>query len=175
MASMMVRYEVEGLLRWGVLASPLPTRPEEAIEVVELLTEAATTGALIATLEKNPGLAEQGRRVALSAQDLLSPITTDATLLCQGLNYWPHAAEAGLRERKQNLLFVKASSSLSGPYDDIVRPAGVELLDYEVEVGIVLRKNLTAGTIVDERDIGNGEEGANAEIGESASMASLDG
>jgi 2-keto-4-pentenoate hydratase/2-oxohepta-3-ene-1,7-dioic acid hydratase in catechol pathway len=49
----------------------------------------------------------------------------------------------------------RQSSSLSGPYDDIVRPAAVELLDYEVEVGIVLRKDLTAGTIVDDDNVGS--------------------
>ena len=154
MASMIVRYEVQGLLRWGVLSSPAPTRPDDAIEVIEVPTEAATTSALLATLERDPRSVEHGGRVPLIAKDLLSPITADSTLLCQGLNYWAHAAEAGHRERKQNLLFAKASSSLSGPYDDIVRPAAVELLDYEVEVGIVLREDLTAGTIVDDDNIG---------------------
>ena len=155
MASMIVRYEDQGLLRWGVLTSPPPSRPDDVIEVVEVATEAGTTNGLLAALESDRRLAEQGRRLQISAKDLLSPITTDATLLCQGLNYGAHAAEAGHRERKQNLLFVKASSSLSGPYDDIVRPAGVELLDYEVEVGIVLRNDLTAGTIVVDENIGS--------------------
>jgi 2-keto-4-pentenoate hydratase/2-oxohepta-3-ene-1,7-dioic acid hydratase in catechol pathway len=154
-ASMIVRYEVQGLLRWGVLTSPAPTNPDDAIEVIEVPTEVVTTSALLATLESDPLSVNRGIRVPLIARDLLSPITANSTLLCQGLNYWAHAAEAGHRERKQNLLFAKASSSLSGPYDDIVRPAGVELLDYEVEVGIVLRKDLTAGTVVDDDNIGS--------------------
>jgi len=55
--------------------------------------------------------------------------------------------------RKSNLLFAKASSSICGPYDDIVRPSVVELLDYEVEFALVLRGHLSENSQVTEANI----------------------
>ena len=75
----------------------------------------------------------------MAASQLLSPVTGDAQVFAQGLNYQDHAAEAQQHVRRSNLIFAKASSSLTGPFSPIVRPAEVELLDYEVELGIVLR------------------------------------
>src|SRR6202040_4257213 len=57
--------------------------------------------------------------------------------------------------RKSNLIFSKASSSLTGPYNDIVRPASVQLLDYEVEFGVVLRKTLTEPIEITDSKIGD--------------------
>ncbi|MFM0341777.1 fumarylacetoacetate hydrolase family protein [Paraburkholderia fungorum] len=157
MAVMILRYRDEaGVLRWGRLASQPPTAPDDVIEVVDLAIDGnLSTGELITEFDRNPEVFEHGQSKQIKAKSLQSPVTSDATLVCQGLNYADHAAEAGHHERKQNLLFVKASSSLSGPYDDIVRPAGVELLDYEVEVGIVLRAKLGTSASVDNSNIGS--------------------
>jgi 2-keto-4-pentenoate hydratase/2-oxohepta-3-ene-1,7-dioic acid hydratase in catechol pathway len=56
-------------------------------------------------------------------------------------------------DRAFNLLFTKSTASLSGPHDDIVRPAHVRLLDYEVELGIVLGKALTGPTEVTDENL----------------------
>jgi 2-keto-4-pentenoate hydratase/2-oxohepta-3-ene-1,7-dioic acid hydratase in catechol pathway len=74
--------------------------------------------------------------------------------VCQGLNYQEHAAEAQQATRRSNLIFAKASSSLSAPFGPIVRPSDVQLLDYEVEIGLVLRTALTAGAQVTDDNIG---------------------
>jgi len=155
MGSMIVRFTSAAGARWGVLVSKAPTRAEDEIEVVEIKTDAVTTGQLITALENGLALPQDGERRTLRASTLLSPVTTDATLVCQGLNYGTHVTETGVGERKKNLFFNKASSSLSGPYQDIVRPAEVELLDYEVEVGIVLRRDLKAGDVVTKDTLGN--------------------
>ena len=42
-----------------------------------------------------------------------------------------------------NALFTKASSCLAGPHDDVVRPAHVQLLDYEIELGLVMKRSVT--------------------------------
>jgi len=157
-----VRYLDEaGVLRWGRLTSQSPTAPEDVIEVIDLAIDGnASTGELISEFDRNPQTFERGQSKRIKAKSLQSPVTNDATLICQGLNYSDHAAEAGHHQRKQNLLFAKASASLSGPYDDIIRPAGVELLDYEVEVGIVLRTKLGVGDTVDNGNIGSYVAGA---------------
>lgn len=71
---------------------------------------------------------------------LLSPVTTDAQIVCQGKNYPGHLKETGVRPKDKgfNLLFTKASSALTGARGAIERPAGVRLLDYEIELGLVL-------------------------------------
>ncbi len=155
MAQLIVRYADANQIAWGRLTSAAPAQPTDTLEIVAIATDATTTGGLIAELEHNPGLARRGEPKTILASQLLSPVTGDATLICQGLNYRDHAAEAGHHVRKENLIFAKASSSLSGPYADIVRPSHVELLDYEVEVGVVLRKDIASGAVVDEDNVGS--------------------
>ena len=57
---------------------------------------------------------------------------------CVGLNYVKHAEETGAKIPKEPILFWKATSALSGPFDPIVVPKGSDALDYEVELGIVI-------------------------------------
>ncbi|WP_176599075.1 MULTISPECIES: fumarylacetoacetate hydrolase family protein [Sphingobium] len=160
MPNLIVRFQDAAAPRWGALTSTAPGRPEDIIEVVPIATDATTTAGLIAAIDADPALPTREEPVRIAAATLLSPVTSDATLVCQGLNYREHAAEAGHHERKANLFFAKASSSLTGPYADIVRPAGVELLDYEIEVGIVLRRAIKAGEVVTSETIGSYVAGA---------------
>ncbi|THD84562.1 FAA hydrolase family protein [Aliigemmobacter aestuarii] len=55
-----------------------------------------------------------------------------------GLNYAKHAAETGMEPPKEPILFSKAASSLSGPFDPVVIPRGSEKTDWEVELGVVI-------------------------------------
>ena len=59
-------------------------------------------------------------------------------LLCVGLNYSDHAAEAGMEVPGEPVLFMKATSSICGPFDDVVIPRGSVKTDWEVELGIVV-------------------------------------
>jgi 2-keto-4-pentenoate hydratase/2-oxohepta-3-ene-1,7-dioic acid hydratase in catechol pathway len=79
----------------------------------------------------------------------LSPLVGATQLFAQGLNYATHRAESGLDEAAddaENLIFSKASSSLTGAFHPIVRPKGCELLDYEIELGIVLKADIGEAT-----------------------------
>jgi len=58
--------------------------------------------------------------------------------ICIGLNYADHAAEAGLAVPSEPVVFMKASSAIVGPDDDVLIPRGSEKTDWEVELGIVI-------------------------------------
>ena len=58
-------------------------------------------------------------------------------LVCVGLNYRDHAAESGNPIPKEPILFMKATTSISGPNDNVVIPKGSHKTDWEVELGIV--------------------------------------
>jgi len=58
--------------------------------------------------------------------------------ICVGLNYADHAAETGAQIPKEPILFMKATSSLNGPHDDVMLPKGSQKSDWEVELGIVI-------------------------------------
>lgn len=58
--------------------------------------------------------------------------------VCAGLNYSDHAAETGAAVPREPILFMKATSSISGPNDDIVLPRGSLKTDWEVELGLVI-------------------------------------
>ena len=82
--------------------------------------------------------------------ELLSPIPTPSQIICQGVNYSVHRQETGMDEQKPpfNMIFSKAPSSICGPNDAIIRPQNVKLLDYEIELGLVIRKKITQDTVV---------------------------
>ena len=61
-------------------------------------------------------------------------------IVCIGLNYSDHAAEAGMELPSEPVLFMKATSAISGPNDPIQIPRGAEKTDWEVELAIVIGK-----------------------------------
>lgn len=60
--------------------------------------------------------------------------------MCIGLNYSDHAEEAGMALPEHPILFMKATSAIAGPEDDIVIPRGAQAVDWEVELGVVIGK-----------------------------------
>ncbi len=67
-----------------------------------------------------------------------SCVASTPTFHCVGLNYRMHAEEAGMEIPSEPILFNKAASALSGPYDNVIRPKDSKKLDYEVELGVVI-------------------------------------
>jgi 2-keto-4-pentenoate hydratase/2-oxohepta-3-ene-1,7-dioic acid hydratase in catechol pathway len=61
--------------------------------------------------------------------------------LCIGLNYADHAAESNLPVPEEPVLFMKATSAVIGPNDQVLKPRGATKLDWEVELGIVIGKS----------------------------------
>jgi 2-keto-4-pentenoate hydratase/2-oxohepta-3-ene-1,7-dioic acid hydratase in catechol pathway len=59
-------------------------------------------------------------------------------IVCVGLNYRDHAEETGTELPKEPVLFMKATSAIAGPNDDVRLPKGAENGDWEVELGVVI-------------------------------------
>ncbi|MDC6161197.1 fumarylacetoacetate hydrolase family protein [Achromobacter xylosoxidans] len=68
------------------------------------------------------------------------PVNGVGKIVCVGLNYADHAAESGLPVPAEPVLFLKPSSSLSGPNDPVIIPRGSVKTDWEVELGVVIGK-----------------------------------
>jgi 2,4-diketo-3-deoxy-L-fuconate hydrolase len=69
-----------------------------------------------------------------------SPIARPSKIICIGLNYADHAKETGATPPPEPVIFLKATSSLSGPGDDIILPRDSKKTDWEVELAVVIKK-----------------------------------
>ena len=69
-----------------------------------------------------------------------APVAGTGKMICIGLNYSDHAAETGSALPKEPMIFMKATSAISGPNDTIELPRGSTHTDWEVELGIVIGK-----------------------------------
>jgi 2-keto-4-pentenoate hydratase/2-oxohepta-3-ene-1,7-dioic acid hydratase in catechol pathway len=58
--------------------------------------------------------------------------------ICIGLNYSDHAAESGMAVPAEPVVFMKATSAICGPYDNVIIPRASEKTDWEVELGVVI-------------------------------------
>lgn len=68
------------------------------------------------------------------------PVVRPSKIICVGLNYSLHAKESGMEVPAQPVIFMKATSSLAGPNDDIIIPRNSVKTDWEVELAVVIGK-----------------------------------
>ncbi|MDO3384938.1 fumarylacetoacetate hydrolase family protein [Gilvimarinus sp. SDUM040013] len=61
--------------------------------------------------------------------------------ICIGLNYVDHCEETGAAVPEEPVVFMKATSAITGPNDGVIKPKGSEKLDWEVEMGIVIGRD----------------------------------
>jgi len=112
-------------------------------------TRAATTAELLDDLDAIRAAREATDWTPVSELQLISPVTAPCRVVAQMVNFASHARESNIDpERVSATFFRKSSGSISGPYDDIVKPAHVRLLDYEVEIGIVFGAAVPVGTTI---------------------------
>ncbi|GAA5481944.1 fumarylacetoacetate hydrolase family protein [Haloferula sargassicola] len=78
------------------------------------------------------------------------PIDRPSKIVCIGKNYLDHAKEFGEGIPTEPVLFMKATTAWSGPTDDVLRPAGSDRLDYEVELAVVIGKTVSGIVSEDE-------------------------
>lgn len=112
-------------------------------------TDAATTAELLANPDAVKRAAASTEMVAVTDLKLRSPITAPCRVIAQMTNFASHVKDAGMNPKTVPLTFFrKSSASIAGPVDDIVKPAHVRLLDYEVEIGLVIGRDIPVGTAI---------------------------
>ncbi|BBX03240.1 fumarylacetoacetase [Mycolicibacterium moriokaense] len=120
----------------------------------KIATTATTTGDLIADYEAVEWAAYGTDTVPVESLSLISPVTRPCRVVAQMTNFASHVKDAGMDPASIPLTFFrKSSASISGPFDDIVKPSHVKFLDYEVEIGLVIRKDILVGTAISESSL----------------------
>lgn len=117
---------------------------------VRVDTAATTTAELLADRAGVAAAAASGAAATPVAElTLVSPVTAPCRVVAQMTNYVSHVVDAGMDPDTVPLTFFrKSSASISGPVDDVRMPAHVRLLDYEVELGLVVGADVPVGTAV---------------------------
>ncbi len=114
-------------------------------------TMATTTGQLLADRQAVAAAAASPGGVAVEDLALVSPVTTPCRVVAQATNFVSHVTDTGGKPETVPLTFFrKTSGSISGPFDDVIRPGHVRLLDYEVEIGLVIGAEMPVGTEITE-------------------------
>ncbi|HZE17261.1 MAG TPA: fumarylacetoacetate hydrolase family protein, partial [Mycobacterium sp.] len=117
-------------------------------------TTATTTGELLSAREAIDAAIGSADTLPVEALGLLSPVTAPCRVVAQMTNFASHAKDTGMDPQAVPLTFFrKASGSISGPFDDIVKPNHVQLLDYEVEIGLVIGRDMAVGATIAEANL----------------------
>ncbi|MDX1935638.1 MAG: fumarylacetoacetate hydrolase family protein [Flavihumibacter sp.] len=79
-------------------------------------------------------------QVTISQQQFDAPVARPSKIVCIGLNYASHAKETGATPPTEPVIFLKSSTALCGPFDDVVIPKNSVKTDWEVELAVVVGK-----------------------------------
>src|ERR1700740_1845479 len=127
---------------------------ETAKGATKIATTATTTGELLAERAAIDAAVHSSDTVAVETLTLLSPVTSPCRVAAQMTNFASHVKDAGMDPKTIPLTFFrKASGSISGPFDDIVKPDHVQFLDYAVELGLVVGREIPVGTTITDANL----------------------
>lgn len=134
---------------------------QTATGAVKVNTDATTTRELLADRAAIDAAASSSDAAPVEGLNLLSPVTAPCRVVAQMTNFASHVKDAGMDPNTIPLTFFrKASGSITGPFDDIVKPDHVRFLDYEVEIGLVIGRELPVGAAISEANLANYIAGA---------------
>jgi 2-keto-4-pentenoate hydratase/2-oxohepta-3-ene-1,7-dioic acid hydratase in catechol pathway len=144
MALHVLHYLHDGRAQWGVVVNgaitPIPGEFNSTAEFI-----AANPIERLSVLD--------GPTIPESEVQWLSPVTANQQFICQGANYRQHMIESGMDPdvKKFNMIFTKATSCIVPADSPVVKPKEVRFLDYEIELGLVLKRDVTSReTVTDE-------------------------
>jgi 2-keto-4-pentenoate hydratase/2-oxohepta-3-ene-1,7-dioic acid hydratase in catechol pathway len=129
----LLRYGPKGQEKPGLLDAAGKIRDLSAV-IADVNPEALSQAALDKLRKLDPA----SLPLVAGAPRLGACLTQIPKIVCVGLNYTDHAKETGAAIPKEPILFMKATSSLNGPNDDVMLPKGSQKSDWEVELGIVI-------------------------------------
>ncbi len=146
MAIHLAHFDYQNRVLWGVLT---------ADGVIPLPESYASTGDLIRSVTTTELNQLTGAVIPRSAIKLLSPVTRNQQFICQGANYRQHMIESGMNPDAKhfNMIFTKASSCIVAADSPVIKPAHVRFLDYEIELGLVLRREISGPVQVTEQNL----------------------
>ena len=122
----------------------------------KIATSATTTGELLADRSAINVARDNPAPVAVQSLALVSPVTKPCRVVAQMTNFASHVADAGMDPRSIPLTFFrKSSASISGPNDPVIKPKHVKFLDYEVEIGLVIGRDIGVGTTISAAALGD--------------------
>lgn len=114
-----------------------------------ITTSATTTQGLLADRDAIELARRNPAPVAVAGLALVSPVTKPCRVVAQMTNYASHVIDSGMDPASIPLIFFrKSSASISGPVDPVIKPKHVKFLDYEVEIGLVIGRDIPVGTSV---------------------------
>jgi 2-keto-4-pentenoate hydratase/2-oxohepta-3-ene-1,7-dioic acid hydratase in catechol pathway len=128
------------LLRFGAKGSERPGMLDcsGAIRDLSSIIDDINPPSLAMQLETLRRLAPEGLPLVTSEVRIAEPVADIGKIVCVGLNYADHAAETNQAIPKEPILFLKATSSIVGPNDDVILPPGADKGDWEVELAVVI-------------------------------------
>ncbi|MFS2126319.1 fumarylacetoacetate hydrolase family protein [Pseudomonas sp. Pseusp97] len=141
-----VRFEHQNSIQWGVIRQGRITPIPGAF---------ATTGDFIRQNSVEELARLQGSELAESEVRVLSPVTRNQQFVCQGANYRQHMIESGMDPdaKKYNMIFTKATSCLVAADSDLIKPSKVRFLDYEIELGLIMKRAIGGAVAVTEKNL----------------------
>ncbi|TPL38224.1 MULTISPECIES: fumarylacetoacetate hydrolase family protein [unclassified Mesorhizobium] len=131
------------LLRYGEVGSERPGLLDADGTIRDLsahVADIAGTTLQPASLEMLSKLDAKSLPAVSGKPRLGACVAGTGKFICIGLNYSDHAAETGATVPPEPIIFMKASSAIVGPDDDVLIPRGSEKTDWEVELGVVIGK-----------------------------------
>ncbi|MEY9101878.1 2-keto-4-pentenoate hydratase/2-oxohepta-3-ene-1,7-dioic acid hydratase in catechol pathway [Sinorhizobium fredii] len=129
----LLRYGPEGAEKPGVLDSAGRIRDLSAV-IADIV------GPTIADFGWARSLDIESLPIVEGALRLGACVAGSGKFICIGLNYADHAAESGLEVPPEPVVFMKATSAIVGPNDNVIIPRGSVATDWEVELGVVIGK-----------------------------------
>lgn len=142
-----IRFEHQGRPQWGVIRGS---------RITPVPGDFPTTGDFVrSTSLTELAKLDGGVALELSAVRLLSPVTQNQQFVCQGANYRQHMIESGMDPdaKQYNMIFTKAQSCIVAADAEVIKPRGVHFLDYEIELGLILRKAIHAAVTVTDANL----------------------
>lgn len=146
MAINVARFEHQGRIQWGVLQNE---------RIIPIPGDYPTTRDFVLAKSVEDLAQLRGADLSMSEVEILSPVTRNQQFICQGANYRQHMIESGMDPdaKKFNMIFTKAPSCIVAANSPLILPKNVRFLDYEIELGLIAKRDLSKAVTVTDANL----------------------